>query len=238
MLERTVPAELAAEYGLRFAGELKAAAEPSAPAPASSRHTLPVTPDLSGLLPYGGLSTVTALPAARTGATSLLWRLLAGPSQAGAWCAVVGLPGLYPLAARSAGVDLDRLALVEADRGQVPDAAGALAAGVPVLVVPSAGFTPKQMRRLAAKSHRSGTAIVWWETRAVDAADARLEVAAVHWQGLRAGSGRRYGTGRLTGCELEVAARWRAGGKHRARIRPYGGVPPGNVVDLGLRTRG
>lgn len=235
MSKRGVSAALAAELGLRLGGELEPASRASAPALAPSRHILPATPDISALLPYGGLSTVTALTAGRIGATSLLWRLLAGPSEAGAWCAVVGLERLYPLAARAAGVDLERLALVEAAGPRIVDAAGALASGIPVLVVPSGAFTAPQARRLAAKCRRSGTAIVWWETRPVTGADARLEVARTRWQGLRANSGRRYGAGRLTACELDVAARWRSGGTHRARIWPYGGRTD-NVLDMRGRT--
>ncbi|GAB4001638.1 hypothetical protein GCM10029992_37700 [Glycomyces albus] len=66
---------------------------------------------------------------------------------------------------------------------------------------------------------------MWWETRPVTGADARLEVTGVRWQGLRANTGRRYGAGRLTACELDVAARWRSGGTRRADIWPYGGKP-------------
>ncbi|GAB4005966.1 hypothetical protein GCM10029992_55330 [Glycomyces albus] len=111
------------------------------------------------------------------------------------------------------------------------DAAGALASGIPVLVVPSGAFTAPQARRLAAKCRRSGTAIVWWETRPVTGADARLEVVQARWRGLRANTGRRYGAGRLTACELDVTARWRSGGTRRADIWPYGGRPAG-VLEL------
>jgi hypothetical protein len=225
-----VPATLAAALGLRPAVELQPAA-PAAPL-RPSRSIMPVTPDIAALLPYGGLATATAITASRTGATSLLWRLLAGPTAAGSWCAVVGLPGVYPLAARAAGVDLGRLALVEADGDWIVDAAGALASGVPVLVVPSAAFAPRQVHRLTAKSRRSGTAVVWWETRPVVGVDARLDVAGAHWKGLRPNPGRRYGPGRLDSCELDVDARWRTGGVRRARIRPYDDPRPDNVVDL------
>ncbi|MCH7230843.1 hypothetical protein L0U85_08270 [Glycomyces sp. L485] len=224
-----VPAELAAELGLRLAGELKPAVRVPLKA---SRHILPVTPDISALLPYGGLATVTTLMASRVGATSLLWRLLAGPTQAGVWCAVVGLPHRYPLAARAAGVDLERLALIEADGPRIADAAGALVGGVAVLVVPSEAFGMQQTRRLTARARKGGTSLVWWETRPVPGADARLEVARARWKGLRENAGRRYGAGRLDACELDVAARWRTGGDHRARIWPYGGQTPDNVIDL------
>ena len=63
-------------------------------------RSLPVVPALRPLLPGGGLrrgSTVaingqTSIPG--TGATSLLFAVLAEASAAGSWCAVVGLPRL------------------------------------------------------------------------------------------------------------------------------------------------
>jgi hypothetical protein len=223
-----------------------AVAEPRPVAPSAeadpmraSRVILPVTPDISALLPHGGLATVTAIMASRRGATSLLWRLLAGPTRSGAWCALVGMPRVYPLAATAAGVDLGRVALV--DPGPlVVEAAGTLAEGVAAVVVPSEGLTPTQTRRLAARARKSGTAIIWWETRPVAGADARLEVARARWKGLRPNAGRRWGAGRLDACELEVAAHWRTGGTHEARIWPYGGATAphthGNVIDLRTRS--
>ncbi|SDD00815.1 hypothetical protein [Glycomyces harbinensis] len=244
----TVAAALAAELGLRTGADLRPAiaARPAAePAEAPTRPAevpgtmrppraiLPVTSDISALLPHAGLATVTAITATRRGATSLLWRLLAGPTTAGAWCALVGMPHLYPPAAVAAGVDLGRIALV--DPGTlVAEAAGTLAEGVAAVVVPSEGLTPAQTRRLTARARRSGTAIVWWETRLVAGADARLDVARAHWKGLRENAGRRWGAGRLDACELEVSARWRSGGTRRARIWPYGG-DAGDVVDLRSR---
>lgn len=244
----TVAAALAAELGLRTGADLRPAtaarpaAEPAdiatgAPRPDTIRPPkaiLPVTSDISALLPHGGLATVTAITASRRGATSLLWRLLAGPTTAGAWCALVGMPRLYPLAATAAGVDLGRIALV--DPGTlVAEAAGTLTEGVAAVVVPSEGLTPAQTRRLTARARRSGTAIVWWETRLVAGADARLDVARAHWKGLRENAGRRWGAGRLDACELEVAARWRSGGTRRARIWPYGGDAEDDDVDLRSR---
>ena len=201
------------------------------------RAILPVTPDISALLPYGGLATVTAITASRRGATSLLWRLLAGPTRAGAWCALVGMPGRYPLAATAAGADLERLAFVDVAGPLIADAAGALAEGVAAMVVPSDALTPAQARRLTARARKGGTAIVWWETRPVAGPDARLEVARVRWKGLRANAGRLWGAGRLDACELDVAAHWRSGGGHRAQVWPYGGQAEAEVVDLRTRER-
>jgi hypothetical protein len=262
----SVAAALAAELGLRTAAELRPAAAAGTAAPAAPpadaparpaghvrtaprpevlpgairppRAILPVTPDISALLPYGGLATVTAITASCRGATSLLWRLLAGPTRAGAWCALVGMPGRYPLAATAAGANLDRVAFVDAEGPRIADAAGALAEGVAAMVVPSDGLTPAQARRLTARARKGGTAIVWWETRPVAGPDARLEVARVRWRGLRGNTGRRWGAGRLDACELDVAAHWRSGGGHRARIWPYGGEPEATVVDLRSRRSG
>ncbi|MEU5875312.1 hypothetical protein AB0A73_27575 [Glycomyces sp. NPDC047369] len=258
----TVAAALAAELGLRTGADLRraaaggtgAAAAPSAAGPAAGagvavphgaeqdesrrpavigppKTILPVTPDISALLPHGGLATVTAITATHRGATSLLWRLLAGPTGAGAWCALVGLPRVYPLAATAAGVELGRVALVDPG-GRVAEAAGALAEGVAVIVVPSEGLSPAQARRLTARARGSGTSIVWWETRPVAGADTRLQVSRARWNGLRENAGRRWGAGRINACELEVASRWRSGGVRRASIWPYGGRPPEHVLDL------
>ncbi|MCD0444225.1 hypothetical protein LO763_11385 [Glycomyces sp. A-F 0318] len=225
-------AALAAQLGLRTAGELTPAAQASEPVLTASRRILPVTSDIAGLLPHGGLAATVAITAARRGATALMWRLLAGPSRAGAWCALVGLPGRYPLAAAAAGARLDRIVFVEAAGPRIADAAGALAEGVAVMVVPSEGLSPAQARRLTAQARRGGTIVIWWETRPVAGPDARLEVTRVQWRGLRANTGRRWGPGRLTGCQLDVATRWRSGGGHRSRLWPYGGAPgePADIV--------
>jgi hypothetical protein len=147
------------------------------------------------------------------------------------------MPGRYPLAATAAGADLERVAFVDAAGPLIADAAGALAEGVAAMVIPSDGLTPAQARRLTARARKGGTAIVWWETRPVAGPDARLEVARVRWKGLRANAGRLWGAGRLDACELDVAARWRSGGGHRARIWPYGGPEAAEATVVDLRTR-
>src|SRR5918998_5736609 len=74
---------------------------------------LPVLPDLRDLFPGGGLrrGSTVAITAGR-GATTLLLATLAAASQAGSWCAVVGMPQLGLVAADEIGITLDRLALV------------------------------------------------------------------------------------------------------------------------------
>ena len=53
-----------------------------------------------------------AAPTASIDSTTLALGLLQGPSAAGAWCAVVGMPDLGVEAAAGLGIDLDRLVLV------------------------------------------------------------------------------------------------------------------------------
>ncbi|MCD0445914.1 hypothetical protein LO763_20085 [Glycomyces sp. A-F 0318] len=232
-----VPAALVAQLGLKRARDLAPApARGDAGAGIPARHSLPVTTDISRLLPSGALAAQAAISAGAVGALGLLWRLLAGPTTAGAWCAVVGLRRLYPLAAAAAGADLDRIALVDAAGPRIADAANALADGLAALVVPSAAFTPAQTRRLASKARRAGTALIWWETRPVVGVDARLSVTRVRWEGLRPNEDRRYGHGALRSCELDVAAAWRTGRGARESVWPYGGRPEAsNVVELRRR---
>lgn len=222
---QAAPEELAERLGLKLASELIPDRQARTSGVVVAAPTHPVTPDLVPLLPAGGLSGQIALPQ-RPGATSLLWRLLAGPSTAGIWCAVVGVDRLYPLAAPAAGVALDRVALVEVQGAdEVLGAVGALCEGVPVVVVSAAGLTPKQVQRAASRARRSGTVLLWRETAVpVGGVDARLDVTARRWNGLRPNTDRRWGAGRIASCVMTVSASWR--GQHRPRraeLWPYGG---------------
>ena len=71
---------------------------------------LPVLPALAPLLPGGGLAKGSVLAVEQSGALCLA--LIAGPSQAGMWCGVAGLPGLGIVAAAEAGADPGRMMLV------------------------------------------------------------------------------------------------------------------------------
>ncbi|MHB1717849.1 MAG: hypothetical protein ACYCV5_11050, partial [Acidimicrobiales bacterium] len=118
----------AAETGrsLAFLAERARAGVPSA------ARLVPVVPALGALLPDGALrrgqTVVVNGAGARgagqlggaggapgggaAGAVSLVLALLAGPTTAGAWAAVLGVPGLGASAARDLGVHLPHLVLV------------------------------------------------------------------------------------------------------------------------------
>ena len=148
---------------------------------------LPVLAALAGILPEPGLrrGSVYALPEA---STSLLLALLAGPSQAGSWCAVVGLPTLGVEAAEDFGVVLDRLALVSEPGERWLTVVSALAEVVPVIGVrPGSGVRPADAARLGARLRdRGGVLLVageWPNAHAV------LDVQDPVWSGLEDGHG-------------------------------------------------
>ena len=95
-------------------------------------------------------------------ATSLALALVAGPSAAGSWTAVVGCPGLGLAAAAEAGVALERLALVaEPEPGDWAGVVAALVGAVDVVVVgPTHRVRAADARRLAARARERGTVLV------------------------------------------------------------------------------
>src|SRR5690554_1373098 len=81
-----------------------------AQAPRVEAPPLPVHPLLAPLLPEGGLRPGSSY--AVSASPSLLLALIASASQAGSWCAAIGMPTLGAEAAASFGVDLERLVLI------------------------------------------------------------------------------------------------------------------------------
>jgi hypothetical protein len=230
-MARVAAIDLAERFGLVTAGELIPGRVPLTRG-AGPTSVLPVTEDVAPLLPEAGIAGQIAVDARGRGVTSLLWRLLAGPSSAGMWCAIVGVRRLYPLAATAAGVALDRVALVDVEGPEETLAAlGALCEGVPVVVVSTVGLTPRQVQRAASRARRSGTALIWRETSPVPGVDARLEVQACTWVGLRPNVGRRWGAGRLSSCRMTVSSIWRGQARpRRAEVWPYGRESVAEVV--------
>jgi hypothetical protein len=150
---------------------------------------LPVLPVLEPLFPTGGLRRGSAV--AVHGSASLLLALLAGPSRRGAWCAVVGLPGLGLVAAAEAGVELERLALVPDPGRDWAAVAAALLDAMEVVVVAPRGRVPDgDVRRLAARARQRGAVLVPYGSVAWPGAELRLSVGGGVWEGLGDGSGR------------------------------------------------
>jgi hypothetical protein len=173
------------------------------PVSLARERTLPVLPALADLLPEGGLrrgSTVAVSGVdprasrseaeARPGATSLALALLAGPSQAGSWCAAVGLPSLGLVAAAEVGVALERFPLVARPGDDWPAVVAALVDAVDVVLV----GLPRHVRsgdarRLVARARDRGAVLVTTGGSKALAADVRLSVVASAWEGLGEGHG-------------------------------------------------
>jgi hypothetical protein len=196
-----------------------------------------VLPELLGLVPDGGLVRGSVTVVEGDGAaTSLALALVAGPSAAGSWTAVVGCPWLGLAAAAEAGVALERLALVaEPEPADWAGVVAALVGAVDVVVVgPTHRVRTADARRLAARARERGTVLVQLPiVHGRDArrakgqvgleADLRLTVVEARWQGV----GRGHGHVQARRISVEVGGRRRADQPRRVELwcpDPRGGV--------------
>lgn len=155
-------------------------------------RALPTHSALGELLPGGALEAGGVYTVDNS--TTLALGLLQGPSAAGSWCAVVGVPDLGVEAAAGLGLDLERLVLVPHPGEQWLSVVSALIDVVSVVLVkPTA--TQGRVRlgdaaasRLASRLRQREAVLValgeaWPRT------DARLTVTASTWAGIGAGFG-------------------------------------------------
>lgn len=183
-------------------------------APGSVAIPWPAHPSLAEVLP-GGLRRGSSMSVA--GSLSLLLAVLGGPSGAGAWCALVGMPRISAEAAVEYGVELSRLPVItEPGRptGQRSWATmvGALLDTVDVVVArPPARVAPADVQRLAARARSRDAVLIAYLPAAAEgtmasnwpAADLRLEARDSIWEGADNGSGR------LANRRLTIAAEGR-----------------------------
>jgi len=174
-------------------------------------RSLETAPTVAGLLPGGSLKTGVAY--AIEGSTSLAMALMAGPSQSGAWCGVVGVPTFGTEAAKQAGIDLERLALVPYPADQWLPVTAALADVLTVVLVrPPLPPSDATVSRLMARLRERGTTLIvlgqWPGT------EARLSVRRSEWGGLGDGHGH------LTSRQLTVEVASRTGNRDRQLVLP------------------
>lgn len=181
---------------------------------------LPVLPELRDLFPGGGLrrGSTVAIEAGR-GATTLLLATLAATSQAGSWCAVVGMPQLGLVAADEIGISLERLALVPHPGPQWTNVVSVLLDGFDAVAVAPAGQIAASVRlQLAARARQRGSVLVpfgdW------DGADMTLSAEKSLWHGLE------KGRGRLRRREMTVCARGRGSAARPRRTTFWLPGPP------------
>lgn len=186
-LERVAPGERLARRAA-----LAQVAEHVRPVTLAREQRLPVLGPLQPLLPEGGLRRGAVIGVEGAGATSLLLALLAGPSRAGSWMALVGLPQVGLAAAAELGVVLDQVAVV-ADppaAGQAATAAALIDAFDLVVLAPGA-VRPQHARRLASRARERGAVLVLarGSTQWGEGPDVCLRVTDQQWQGLDRGHG-------------------------------------------------
>ncbi|NED97465.1 hypothetical protein G1H11_19385 [Phytoactinopolyspora alkaliphila] len=191
---------------------------------ASESTGLPVLPALQGLLPMLRRGQVVEVDG--SGALSLA--LLAGASQSGSWCGVVGMPEGGMLAASEMGCDLDRLLLVDHPGDRWVDVTAALLEAVDVVLLrPPVRPQTGVVRRLVALARKSGSMLIAagaWEGSSV-----RLRVESSLWTGLE------HGHGHLRGRRVKIVAEGRgAGGRPRSAWvwlpGPDGSVSPAELA--------
>lgn len=150
-----------------------------------------VHPSLATVLP-DGLRRGTSVSV--SGSLSLLLAVLGGPSSAGAWCALVGMPAISAEAAVEYGVELPRLPVITEPGPRWATMVGALLDTVDVVVArPPAKLAAGDVQRLAARARsRDAVLIAYLGTtaRSWPAADLRLDVRDSEWEGAVDGSGR------------------------------------------------
>ena len=178
------------------------------PVTLTDEQRLPAAPALEAVLPGGGVRRGSVVGLEGPGSTSLLWSLLAPPTEAGSWAVLVGLPAAGLLAAADAGVALERLAVVAPPGGSWANVLGALLDGFDLVVAaPDRKVRPADARRLIARARERGTVVVLAGGGAVSAwpegADLRLALTTPDWEGL----GRGHGHLQRRRVHLEVSGR-------------------------------
>jgi len=169
---------------------------------------LPTAPALADLLPGGALAAGSAYSVVDS--TTLALGLLQGPSAAGAWCAVVGLPDLGIEAAAGLGIDLDRLVLVPYPGEHWLTVVSALIDVVSVVLVRPQHISDGSASKLASRLRQREAVLIsmgdW------PGADARLTVSDSSWTGLGSGFGHLAARQVTVGS---TAARWQGRAKSR-----------------------
>ncbi len=146
-------------------------------------------PSLPGLAQVMGLRTGAAYG---VDSASLALALLAGPSQAGEWVAMIGAPDLGFEAAAGFGVDLDRTIVVpRPGEHWLTVTAGLVDVATVILVRPPVAVTEHQAERLRSRLRQKDATLVCWGSW--PRCDARMTVRSSTWTGLGRGHGRLQG---------------------------------------------
>ncbi|MGB8860981.1 MAG: hypothetical protein WCC60_17100 [Ilumatobacteraceae bacterium] len=166
---------------------------------AAQQRTLPLLPAFGELLAQAVVQRGIVVGCEGPAAVSLALALAAGPSQAGAWVGVAGLPEVGLAAMVELGVAPERLVMVAEpaqrfDDAQWADVLAAMIDGFDVLVVGggACGVRAATARRLLARLQSRGAvllAVASPGAAGAFGADLRFEATGATWQGLGEGHG-------------------------------------------------
>jgi hypothetical protein len=170
---------------------------------------IPTHSAIAELLPGGALREGASYSVDRS--MTLLMLLLAGPSAAGSWCAVVGMPEFGIEAAAAQGIALERLALVPHPGEHWLTVVAALADVLPVVAVrPPKRVGDAAVSRLGARLRQRGSTLLvlgeWPQSEAV------LSLSESRWSGV--GDGHGY----LAARQAMVTAAARGGRPRSGRL--------------------
>ncbi|MCU1514701.1 MAG: hypothetical protein JWO10_1791 [Microbacteriaceae bacterium] len=166
-------------------------------------------PAIAGLLPGGGLKEGAAYSVDHS--ATLVMALLAGPSAAGSWCGVVGVPEFGVEAAQGFGIDLGRLVLVPhpGENWLAVTAAVADVLGV-VVTRPPKRASDSSVSRLSARLRQRGATLIvlgsWPQSEAM------LSLSESEWSGIG------QGHGHLSARQVTVTVTSRMGRPRSARL--------------------
>jgi hypothetical protein len=204
------------------AGALARAAERARPVSLAAERCLPVVDALVPLFPDGGLPRGAIVACRGPAAVSLALQALAGPSQAGSWVAVVGLPALGLAAVAEAGIAFARTLLVaEPPPEEWSAVVATLADSVDAILVGPGRVRAADGRRLQARLRERGSVIVVVAPHVEHGehglgleADLSLTVVDAVWEGV----GRGHGHLRNRRVEVELTGRRAAARTRRASL--------------------
>lgn len=169
---------------------------------------VPTHPAIAELLPGGGLKQGAVYSIDRS--AMLIMALLAAPSAAGSWCAVVGVPEFGVEAASRFGIDLDRLVLVPHPGDQWLAVTAAIADVMGIVVIrPPKRASDSSVARLSARLRQRGATLL--VLGAWPQSEAMLSLSDSQWHGIGDGHGH------LAAREVTVTVTSRLTGRPRSR---------------------
>jgi len=199
----------------RDAAALARATERARPVSLAAERCLPVVEALVPLFPDGGLPRGAIVACRGPAALSLALQTLAGPSQAGSWVGVVGLPALGLAAVAEAGIAFSRTLLVaEPPPEEWSAVVATLADSVDAVLVGSGRVRAGDGRRLQARLRERGSVIVVVGAQGGLEPELSLTVVDAVWEGI----GRGHGHLRTRRVDVELTGRRAAARTRRVSL--------------------